>query len=210
MSDIPNAEEQIPSIEDIFSSLEGHGPEEQVPVLAAILQAMLGQMSEMEKNHQDLCARVDAIDDGVYKPIQEGYKAKVRGMGIDGIKQKYGAKFDPILEPLKGFGIEDPYSTLYDMLEKMKEQGAYKEDEEGSYIDDQYNEAMKRINAIRGVKETPAAEAAPVEPPAEKPIATVEEKTVEVKPKEPEKAPEKPASLKDKKNKMASHFRDGY
>ena len=207
MSDIPSVEEQIPSIEEIFSSLEGHPPDEQVPVLAAILQAVLGQMSEMEKSHQELCQRVNTLDNEIYKPIQKGYKAKVRGMGIDGLKQKYGAKFDPILGELKdGFGIEDAYGKLYDMLEKLKEGGSYNEADEGTIMDDQYNEAMKRISAIRGPKPEEKAEPA-AEAPAEEKQAevAVETKTVEAKPAE--KLSEKP-SLKDKKKRMT--MIDGY
>ena len=198
-NELPSAEEQIPSVEEIFQSLEGHPPEEQVPALAAIMQAMLGQMSEQEKRLEEYCQRLDDIYGEMYQPLKEGYAAKIRGQGLESMHQKYGAMFDPILEPLKGFGIEDPYSTLYDMLEQMKKDGSYKEEEEATYIGDQHKEAMKRINAIRGVKE----EAAPTEEPAPASVEIAVEKPAE---KPPEEKQAKPKSLAEKKRSM----RDGY
>jgi len=197
---LPSAEEQIPSVEEIFQSLEGHPPEEQMPALAAIMQAMLGQMSEMEKRQEEYYQRVDDLYKEIYDPLKKGYQEKVRGQGLESLKGKYGSLFDPILEPLKGFGIEDPYSTLYDMLEQMKKDGTYNEADEGKYIGDQHADAMKHITAVRGtppaeeVAETPAPEAE-VEVEIKK-----EEKPAEKKPEE------KPKSLAQKKRSM----RDGY
>ena len=156
MSDqIPNAEEQIPSVEEIFQNLEGHPPEEQVPVLAAIVQALVGQLADVDARLSELDQKFHGE---IYGPLKDSYQAKIRGQGLQSMKQKYGSLFDPILEPLKGFGIDDPYSTLYDMLEGMKKDGTYKEEDEATYIGDQHKEAMKRIGAIRG--EPPAEEAA--------------------------------------------------
>lgn len=198
MSDpIPSVEEQIPSVEEIFNQLQGHPLEEQVPVLAAIMQAMLGQMSEQEKRLGEYCQKFEELDQKfhgeIYGPLQDSYHAKIRGMGLESMKQKYGSMFDPILEPLKGFGIDDPYSKLYDMLEEMKKAGTYNEADEGTYIGDQHKEALRRIAAVSGKKEEPAAEVA------------VE---IEKKPEEPAKEPEKesPKSLKEKKRSM----REGY
>jgi len=202
MSDqaVPTAEEQIPSVEEIFNQLQGHPPEEQVPVLAAIMQAMLGQMSEQEKRLSEYCQKFEELDQKfhgeIYGPLQDSYHAKIRGMGLESMKQKYGSMFDPILEPLKGFGIEDPYSKLYDMLEEMKKAGTYNEADEATYIGDQHKEAIRRINAISGKKEEPAAE------PAEKP--SKENKSEEAPKEKPSE--EQPKSLKEKKRSM----RDSY
>jgi hypothetical protein len=204
MSDqsIPAVEEQIPSIEELFSKLQGAPAEDQVPVLAAILQAAIGGLADQEKRLGEYCAKLDELDQKfhgeIYNPIQDSYHAKIRGMGLESMKQKYGSLFDPILEPLKGFGIEDPYSVLYDMLEKMKEQGTYKEEDEGTYIGDQHKEAMRRIGAVSGKKEEPVSAVTEVKiegkgetPPSEEP------------PKEPPKK-----SLSEKKRGMS--MRDMY
>ena len=202
MSDqIPNAEEQIPSVEDIFQNLEGHPADEQVPVLAAIVQALVGQLADVDARLSELDQKFHGE---IYGPLKDSYQSKIRGQGLQSMKQKYGSLFDPILEPLKGFGIDDPYSTLYDMLEGMKKDGSYKEEDEATYIGDQHKEAMKRIGAIRGTppaeeaaKEEKAAEAAP-EP--EKPEEAAVE--VEVK-KEPAS---KPKSLREKKMSMMAGY----
>jgi hypothetical protein len=204
MSDqVPAVEEQIPSIEELFSKLQGAPAEDQVPVLAAILQAAIGGLAEQEKQLQEYCKKLDELDQKfhgeIYGPLQDSYHAKIRGMGLESMKQKYGSMFDPILEPLKGFGIEDPYSQLYDMLEEMKKQGTYNEEDEPTIIGDQHKEAMRRINAIKGVKEEPIAEVKEVK---------IESKGETPPSEEPPKEKEPPKSLAAKKKGMS--MRDGY
>ena len=176
MSDsIPNAEEQTPSVEEIFSKFQGLPPEQQVPALAAIVQAVVGQMAENDQRFQEYCGRLDDLDREIHEdffgPIHDQYQKGMRAKGVDGIKQKYGAKFDELAEPLKAFGIDDIYGKLYDYLEELKKGGSYAEDQEGSIIDGIHSQAMERISKVRG---KPAEE-------AEKP-ATEVEVSVEKKP----------------------------
>ncbi len=180
MSDaIPNAEEQTPSVEEIFSRFQGLPPEQQVPALAAILQAVVGQMAENDQRLQEYCGRLEDLDKEIHEdffgPIHDQYQKGMRAKGVDGIKQKYGAKFDELAEPLKAFGIDDIYGKLYDYLEELKKGGSYADDQEGSIIDGIHGQAMERISKVRG---KPAEEPAP-EKPATEVAVSVEKKPAE-------------------------------
>jgi hypothetical protein len=209
MSDqIPNAEQQIPSVEQIFKELEGRPPEEQVPVLAAILQAILGQMQDIDGRLSQVCEDHHALDsefhDKIWNPIQEGWKAKARGQGIDGIKSKYGSKFDPIMEPMAGLGVEDVYGKLYDFLEELKKESGdgWTDEQEGPAVETQYQMAMDRIGKVRGKAPESAETATDSKEPSV--AVAIEEKKPEEKPKEEPKAAGK--SLQEKKRSM----RGGY
>lgn len=186
MSDsIPSAEEQIPSIEETFAQLQGLPPEKQTPALAAILQAVIGQIADVDERLSQYCERFEDLDKEIHEdffgPIHDQYQASVRGKGIEGIKQKYGSKFDELEEPLKAFGIDDIYGKLYDYLEEMKKGGTYAEDQEGSIIDGIHSQAMERIQRVRG------------KPKEEEKPATAVEVKVEKKP---------PEAMRDKFKKM--------
>lgn len=184
---IPNAEEQTPSIEEIFSRLQGLPSEQQVPALAAIVQAVVGQLAEVDGRVQEVCAKHDDLDREIHEdffgPIHDQYQQGVRSKGIEGLKSKYGSKFDEIAEPIKAFGIDDIYGRLYDYLEELKKDGSYAEDQEGSIIDGIHSQAMERISKVRGKPEGEAA--------AETKPATEVEVSIE-------KKPAAAGSLKDK------------
>jgi hypothetical protein len=164
-------------------------------VLAAIIQAVVGAMSDMEGKFQDYCGKLDSLDQEIHEkffgPINNAWNEKVRARGIDGLKSKYGPQFDEIQEPLSALGVPDVYGFLYDQLEALK-----KESGDG-YNDDMGHEAvmafhrggLDRIGKIRG---TPAEE--PKAPEAEKPSIAGEVAA---------EKPEKPKTLKDKKGRMS-------
>jgi hypothetical protein len=189
MSDaqIPNAEEQIPSIEEIFQKLDGRPADEQVPVLAAIIQALVGQLSEVDAHLSELDKE---IHEQFFEPINQHYQDLTRSRGIDELKQKYGSKFNDLAEPLKAFGVDDVYSFLWEKLEKLKKEDGYTPDMGEASVDMFHKGALDRIGKIRGTPpEEPSADAAD-----EKPAAV--EVAIE----------EKPKSLSEKKHSM----RGGY
>lgn len=182
MSDsIPNAEEQIPSIDEVFYQLQGLPPEKQMPALAAVMKAVIGQMSDVDERLQQYCARLDDLDKEIHEdffgPIHDQYQASVRGKGIDGLKQKYGSKFDELAEPLKAFGIDDIYGKLYDYLDEMSKTPDWKPENEGSMVDGIHSQAMERIGMVRGKpKEEAKAEEKGAEKPATEVAVSVEKK----------------------------------
>jgi hypothetical protein len=181
MNDIPNAEQQTPSIEDIFARFQGMPAEQQTPALAAILQAVVGQMAENDARLQEYCAKLDDLDKEIHEdffgPIHDQYTKGIRSKGVEGLKGKYGARFDEIAEPLKAFGVDDIYGKLYDYLEELKKGPDWKDEMEGPTVDGIHSQAMERISAVRG---KPAEEkAAEAEKPAEiekKPAGSIKEK----------------------------------
>jgi hypothetical protein len=166
MSDqIPNAEEQAPSIEGVFAQFQGLPAEQQVPALAAILQAVVGQLAEVDERVQAVCSKHDDLDREIHEdffgPIKSQYDAGIRSKVIAGVKGKYGAKFDEISGPLQGLGVEDIYGKLYDYLEELKKGPDWKDDMEGPAIDTIHSQAMERIGQVRGTPE-PEKPAEPV------------------------------------------------
>jgi hypothetical protein len=197
MSDqqIPNAEEQAPSIESIFAQFQGLPAEQQVPALAAILQAVIGQLAEVDGRLQEVCSKHDDLDKEIHEdffgPIHQQYTAGLRTKGIDGLKQKYGSKFDEISGPLQGLGVEDIYGKLYDYLEELKKGSDWKDEMEGPTVEGIHSQAMERIGKVRG------------EPKAEEKPTTEVEASVEKKPE---------GSIKDKLSagKKRSGILSGY
>lgn len=166
--------------------------EEQIPTLADILEKIIGLVQSVEEKVDKVTAAHEELDREIHEdffgPLHERYISQVRGEGIEGLRQKHGARFDPLLEPLKAFGIDDVYGSLYDALEELKKGEGYKPEDEESFVDGIYKQAMERISKVRGeppkVQELPKSE----EPPA------VKETIVKVegeKPPEPPKAPPK-------------------
>ncbi len=179
MSDsVPSAAEQTPSIDEIFSRFQGLPADQQVPALAAIMQAVIGQVADLDGRFQDYCSRFEDLDKEIHEdffgPIHDQYVKGMRAKGIEGIKGKYSSKFDELAEPLKAFGIDDIYGRLYDYLEELKKGEGYTPESEGPAVDGIYNQAMERIGMVRG---KPAkAEEKPAEKPATEVTVAVEKK----------------------------------
>jgi hypothetical protein len=197
MSDqIPSAEEQAPDIDAIFEQLRGQPMENQVPALLAVIQALIGQMSDVDAR---LCALDKEIHEDFFGPIHKSYQDKVRGQGIEGLKQKYGSRFDALADPLKAFGIDDVYSFLFDKLEELRKAPDYSPDQEEPSIDMFHKGALDRIGRVRG---TPKAEEAAA---AEEKPATAIEVAIEKKPTEEPKEPAK-KGLREKKMSMLGGY----
>lgn len=165
--------------------------EEQIPSLADILQKVLELVQSIEEKVDKVTSAHEELDREIHEdffgPLHQRYIAQVRGEGIESLRQKHGARFDPLMEPLKAFGIDDVYERLYDALEELKKGEGYKPEDEDPFIDGIYSQAMERISKVRG--EPPKAEEPPKteEPPAVKETVVVEGE----KPSEPPKAPPK-------------------
>lgn len=185
MSDsIPNAEQQVPSIEEIFSNLSGLPAEKQVPALAAIVQAVVGQLAEVDQRVQEVCSKHDDLDREIHEdffgPIHQQYQASVRGKGIEDLKGRY-PQLSELNEPMgaleEGFDI---YGRLYDYLEELKKGEGWAPENEGSVVEGIHKSGMDMVNRIRGKKDEPAAEEKPataVEVSVEKaPAATARSK----------------------------------
>ncbi len=199
-SQIPNAEEQAPDIDAVFEQVKGLPAEQQVPALVAILQALIGQMADVDER---LCALDREIHEDFFGPIHKQYQDSVRGKGIEDLKQRYGSKFDEIAEPLKAFGIDDVYSFLYDKLDELRKSPEYSADQEEPSIDMFHKGALERISRVRG---TPAAEAAPMLMAGEAPATEISVE-LEKKPGGESETPKEPKkTLAERKRSM----RDGY
>jgi hypothetical protein len=168
------------------------------PTLGEILENMLGLIQQLEEKLEKVTSAHAELDREIHEeffgPLHESYITKVRGEGIESLRQKHGARFDTILEPLKAFGIDDVYERLYDAIEELKKGEGYKEGDEDPFVDGIYNQAMERIGRIRGEQPKP-----PEEPPKEEP--GVKETTVTTV--EGEKSPEPPKETPPKKRKFS-------
>jgi len=170
---------------------------EQIPTIAEILEKILELVQSIEAKVDKVSAAHEELDREIHEdffgPLHERYTAQVRGEGIEALRQKHGARFDPLVEPLKAFGIDDVYERLYDAIEELKKGEGYKPEDEGPFLDGIFNQAMERISKVRG--EPPKTE----EPPKEEAPA-VKETVVKVegeKPPEPPKKPRKFSSVMD-------------
>jgi hypothetical protein len=171
--------------------------QEKVPTLAEVIEQILGILQDHEDKLSKVCAAHEELDKEIHEdffgPIHEQYKAGVRSRGIEGMRERHGAKFADIGEDQwKAFGIDDLFARLYDTLEALKGGEGFKAEEfdEGKWIDGIHEEAMSKIKAIRG----------PEAKEAESPAAEV---AVEVK-----KEPDKPAKAKFAAGKKS--MIDGY
>ncbi len=206
MSDqIPNAEEQAPDIEAVFQQVMGLPVEKQVPALISMLQAVIGQMADIDERLCKVCEDHEELDREIHEdffgPIHKQVQLGNRMKGIDGLKERYGSQFDPIADSLKAFGVDDVYSFLFDQLEKLKKEPDYTDEMGHESVMNFYKGGMDRINRIKGIPPEPP-EGAKEEGSEAKPATSVE---VAI-----EKKPE--GSIKDKlaAGKRRSGILSGY
>jgi hypothetical protein len=129
--------------------------EEKVPELADVMQEILGILQDHEERLAKVCAAHEDLDKEIHEdffgPIHEAHQSSVRTKGIEDLKGRYGSMWDEDTQgALKGFGVDDIYSSLYDELEKIKGEEGYGPEREKSFIEDIHNQAMGRIAQIRG------------------------------------------------------------
>lgn len=143
-----------------------------------------GAMEPILKVLEILCSMVESLEeevkmlrgvvmDDIIGGIDSLYKSNQRGIGVEGLRGKYGKLFDPHTDALKELSPdEDVFDKLYDLIESAKGGEGWDDTKEGDMATSLASGIAAKIAKIKG--EAPAAEG---ESPAaeEAPPAVVEE-----------------------------------
>jgi len=119
---------------------------------AKVLDILIDKVEELE-------ARIEAneklVIDDLFGGIDRMYKQNLRTQSVDGLRSKYGDLFNPHADALKELAPdEDIYDTLHDILEPMKGQEGWGDEQEFEAVK---NAATAIADKIAKIKGTPVA-----------------------------------------------------
>jgi hypothetical protein len=123
--------------------------EEMLEPIIKVLDIVISKLEELEER---LEKNEKLVVDDLFGGIDKMYKSNMRSKSVDGLRGKYGEMFNPHMEALKELAPdEDLYEALHDMLEPMRGQEGFNEDE---FVGNASKAIADKIAKIRGDKPT--------------------------------------------------------
>jgi phosphoketolase len=114
---------------------------------AKVLDIVISKLEELEER---LEKNEKLVVDDLFGGIDKMYKSNMRTKGVDELRGKYGEMFNPHMDALKELAPdEDLYEALHDMLEPLRGQEGFDENE---YLTGASKAIADKIAKIKGEK----------------------------------------------------------